>query len=118
MKPGGKFHYRFYFVCEGDNYNLVRFTMHTRTNADLVDGFNTALDDNISDDEYDAPPDSLGNEEDAASDDDVDDVTPLQQKKKKLNTEDAESDADVEDGPTVKKMKKKKKSTWRTVNMD
>eukprot|EP00978_Attheya_sp_CCMP212_P001189 scaffold2466_cov40-Attheya_sp.AAC.2 len=106
MKPGG------------DNYNLVRFTMHTRTNADLADGFNTALDDNISDDEYDAPPDSLGNEEDAVSDDDVDDVTPLQQKPKKLNTEDAESDADVEDGPTVKKQKKKKKSTWRTVNMD
>eukprot|EP00978_Attheya_sp_CCMP212_P002545 scaffold5157_cov34-Attheya_sp.AAC.1 len=56
MKPGGKFHYRFYFVCEADNYNLVRFIMHTRTNADLADGFNTSLDDDISDTQNDAPP--------------------------------------------------------------
>eukprot|EP00978_Attheya_sp_CCMP212_P011383 scaffold28086_cov32-Attheya_sp.AAC.2 len=102
MKPGGKFHYRFYFVCEGDNYNLVRFTMHTRTNADLADGFNTALDDNMSDDEYDEPPDSLGNEEDAESDDDVDDVTPLQQKKKKRNKEDAESDIRARYNPEMR----------------
>eukprot|EP00978_Attheya_sp_CCMP212_P002076 scaffold4281_cov39-Attheya_sp.AAC.1 len=93
----------------------------------------------MSDDEYDAPPDSLGNKEDAASDDDVANVTPLQQKKKKLNTEDAESDEDVDDGPTLKKKKKKKKKkkstegkitklledllstyagTWITINMD
>jgi hypothetical protein len=43
MKPGGKFHYRFYFVCDSDHYNLLRFSMHTRNNADLADGFNTAL---------------------------------------------------------------------------
>eukprot|EP00978_Attheya_sp_CCMP212_P011485 scaffold28330_cov35-Attheya_sp.AAC.3 len=43
MKPGGKFHYRFYFVCDSDNFNLLRFTMHTKNNSDLADGFNVSI---------------------------------------------------------------------------
>eukprot|EP00978_Attheya_sp_CCMP212_P026589 scaffold87706_cov72-Attheya_sp.AAC.6 len=107
MKPGGKFHYRFYFVC------VVRFTMHTRTNADLADGFNTALDDNMSDDENDAPPDSLGNEEDAESDDDVDDVTPKKKKKKKKK-----KSTEGKITKLLEDLLSTYEGTWRTVNMD
>jgi len=115
MKPGGKYHYRFYFVCEADNYNLVRFTMHTKTNADLADGYNTALDDDMSENGNDAPPESLGNEDDEASDDDVDDVTPSDEprlkKKKAKNTE-------GKIGRLLSDLLSPYEHTYRTVNMD
>ena len=56
MKPGGKFHYRFYFVCDSDHFNLLRFSMHTRNNADLADGFNIQIVDPDSGEHMEGPP--------------------------------------------------------------
>ena len=115
MKPGGKYHYRFYFVCESDHYNLTRFTMHTKMNVDLADGFNTSLNDDITDNEDDAIPESLGNEDDELSDDDVDDVTPaaepLKKKKKKRSTV-------GKIGRLINDLLTPYEHTYRTVNMD
>lgn len=38
-KNTGKYHFRFYCLCESDFYNVVRFKIHTRTNCDVGDGF-------------------------------------------------------------------------------
>ena len=123
-KPGGKFHYRFYFVCEADNYNLVRFAMHTRTNADLADGYNTTLDE-TSDDDFDAPPESLDIQKDINDDEEVNDD----------DTIDPDENEEDEIPKCAQKKKPKKKTeskitkllsdllspfnnTFRTVNMD
>jgi hypothetical protein len=59
MKPGGKYHYRFYFVCDSDNYNLLRFTMHTKNNSDLADGFNVSILDLDSGEYMNGPPSQM-----------------------------------------------------------
>jgi len=42
MKPTGKYHFRFYLLCENDFYNCVRFRMQTRDDCDVGDGLNLA----------------------------------------------------------------------------
>ena len=37
-KPCGKYHFRFYFVCEADSYACLRFRVHTKTGSDEADG--------------------------------------------------------------------------------
>ena len=37
-KPGGKYHFRLYFLCCADTYNCVRFRIHTRNTSDMGDG--------------------------------------------------------------------------------
>jgi hypothetical protein len=39
-KPTGKYHFRFYLLCETDYYNCVRFRMQTRDSSDVGDGLN------------------------------------------------------------------------------
>eukprot|EP00978_Attheya_sp_CCMP212_P010604 scaffold25779_cov51-Attheya_sp.AAC.1 len=56
MKPGGKFHYRFYFVCDSDNFNLLRVTIHAKNNCDLADGFNASILDLDSGEHMQGPP--------------------------------------------------------------
>ena len=43
-KPTGKYHFRFYLLCETDFYNCVRFRMQTRDDCDIGDGFNAVRD--------------------------------------------------------------------------
>ena len=39
-KPTGKYHFRFYLLCENNYYNCIRFRMQTRDECDVGDGLN------------------------------------------------------------------------------
>lgn len=39
-KPTGKYHFRFYFICDCTNYAILRVRVHTRNTTDLADGLN------------------------------------------------------------------------------
>lgn len=36
-KPGGKFHFKFYMVCDVDTYACLRIRLHTRDKSDTAD---------------------------------------------------------------------------------
>ncbi|CAJ1939354.1 unnamed protein product [Cylindrotheca closterium] len=38
-KPTGKYHFRFYCLCEADHYNCIRLIVHTKSGCDKADGF-------------------------------------------------------------------------------
>ena len=38
-KPSGKYHFRFYLLCETDYYNCLRMVVATKTGCDRADGF-------------------------------------------------------------------------------
>jgi hypothetical protein len=44
-KPGGKYHFRLYFLCDADSYSCIRFRFHTRNTSDMGDGFDEGVDD-------------------------------------------------------------------------
>ena len=43
-KPGGKYHFRIYVVCETDHYAALRFRVHTKDGSDFGDGNQKMLD--------------------------------------------------------------------------
>jgi hypothetical protein len=36
-KPGGKFHFRFYMLCDADTFACLRVRLHTRNKSDVGD---------------------------------------------------------------------------------
>jgi len=40
-KPGGKYHFRFYALCDSDTYSCLRIVIHTRNASDKADGYNS-----------------------------------------------------------------------------
>jgi len=43
MKNTGKYHFRFYCLCDGTTYSVLRFKIHTHNNSDTGDGLNANL---------------------------------------------------------------------------
>ena len=42
-KPCGKYHFRFYFVCDSETYACLRMRVHTRNGSDFADGLPAPL---------------------------------------------------------------------------
>jgi hypothetical protein len=38
-KPSGKYHFRFYALCDSDSYSCLRIVIHTRNGSDRADGY-------------------------------------------------------------------------------
>jgi len=43
-KPGGKYHFRFYLICDCSTYAILRLRVHTRNTSDVADGLNPVFD--------------------------------------------------------------------------
>ena len=50
-KPCGKYHFRFYFVCDADVYACLRFRVHTKSGSDEADGLPTKVETDFKSDE-------------------------------------------------------------------
>ena len=56
-KPSGKYHFRFYALCDSDSYSCLRIVIHTRNGSDRADGYlgvyAEAVNDDDDDDDHD-----------------------------------------------------------------
>lgn len=42
-KPSGKYHFRFYALCDSDSYSCLRIVIHTRNGSDKADGYSGGM---------------------------------------------------------------------------
>jgi hypothetical protein len=50
-KPSGKYHFRFYSLCNSDSYSCLRLVIHTRNGSDRADGYFGGGDEAIDNDD-------------------------------------------------------------------
>ena len=60
-KPSGKYHFRFYALCDSDSYSCLRIVIHTRNGNDRADGYFGAEDKIINEEAVDDDCDDKAN---------------------------------------------------------
>jgi hypothetical protein len=116
-KPGGKYHFRLYFLCDTDSYNCIRFRFHTRNTSDVGDGLYEGGDDSnsaIATNTY-AGPKTTGLDDEGDHDEEVDGTT------RRRTTNDGEPITDEDPSKMVTlvlDMAKPIFNSGRIINMD